>query len=148
MTSETLGTCGFDPNGVAINDYLARTYHPDPKKRKQVLSELCPCQTMEDFDSVWKRIVELTHDESAIVRDQALHNLGDGSPRHLQEVVMECAERLYNDPDLKVRKKVQLLPHHRQVERPVKVPKRTSFPSCIQFSSTERSAKSPSLVVL
>jgi len=61
----------------------------------------------EDFDIVWKRIVEMTHDESAIVRDQALHNLGDGSPRHLQEVVMEAAERLYNDPDLKVRKKAR-----------------------------------------
>ena len=110
MTSEsttTATTCGFDPNGVAVNDYLARTYDSDPRKRKQVLSELCPCQTMEDFDSVWKRIVELTHDESASVRDQALHNLGDGSPRHLQEVVMECAERLYNDPDLKVRKKAR-----------------------------------------
>jgi len=153
MTSETLGTtCGFDPNGVAIDDYLARTYHPDPKKRKQVLSELCPCQTMEDFDAVWKRIVELTHDESAIVRDQALHNLGDGSPRHLQEVVMECAERLYNDPRPQGQEEgqedVHLVSDHRQVERPVKVPKRTSFPSCIQFSSTERSAKSPSLVVL
>ena len=30
---------------------------------------------------------------------------------------------------------MHLLPHHRQVERPVKVPTLTGFPSCIQFSS-------------
>ena len=61
----------------------------------------------EDFDIIWKRIIEMTYDESAIVRDQALHNLGDGSPRHLEAAVMEAAERLYNDSDPKVRKKAR-----------------------------------------
>ena len=45
-TLTNMQTCGYDPNGVAVNDYLQRTYDIDPKKRKQVLSELCPCKTM------------------------------------------------------------------------------------------------------
>ena len=45
-TMTNMQTCGYDPNGIAVNDYLQRTYDVDPKKRKQVLSELCPCKTM------------------------------------------------------------------------------------------------------
>ena len=42
----TMQTCGYDPNGVSVSDYLQRTFDEDAKKRKQVLSELCPCKTM------------------------------------------------------------------------------------------------------
>jgi len=72
-------SCGYDPNGISVEEHINKTYDPDPKKRKMALSELCPCSVKEDFDKVWLRIVELTYDESPIVRDQALHNLGDGS---------------------------------------------------------------------
>lgn len=44
--SSSNATCGYDPNGVSVESYLQKTYDPDPKKRKQVLSELCPCKTM------------------------------------------------------------------------------------------------------
>ena len=100
-------SCGFDPEGISVEEHIQMTYDEDPKKRKMALKQLCPCNVKEDFDRIWIRIIELTHDESGMVRDQALHNLGDGSPRHLEHAVMEAAERLYNDPDPNVKKKAR-----------------------------------------
>ncbi len=42
-----------------------------------------------------------------IVRDQALHALGDGSPGHLEERIVEVIEQLYNDPFPDVKKKAR-----------------------------------------
>ena len=73
-----------------------------------VRSELTPrLQVRADLDMVWERLFEMTTDESAMVRDQALHALGDGSPRHLEDRVVEVIERMYNDPDASVRKKAR-----------------------------------------
>ena len=44
---------------------------------------------------------------AGIVRDQALHALGDGSPRHLEERIVEAVEQLYNDPFPDVKKKAR-----------------------------------------
>jgi formyltetrahydrofolate synthetase len=79
-------------------------------------------------------MTEMTSDENALVRDQALHALGgtrlcsaiefalarceltslvqlnmvaDGSPSHLEERIVEVVERLYNDPDINVKKKAR-----------------------------------------
>lgn len=38
---------------------------------------------------------------------QALHALGDGSPTHMEEEIMEAVERLYNDPHPNVKKKAR-----------------------------------------
>lgn len=42
-----------------------------------------------------------------MVRDQALHALGDGSPTHLEERIVEAVEQLYNDPCFNVKKKAR-----------------------------------------
>ena len=44
---------------------------------------------------------------TGIVRDQALHALGDGSPGHLEERIIEAVEDLYNDPFPDVKKKAR-----------------------------------------
>lgn len=44
---------------------------------------------------------------SGIVRDQALHALGDGSPKHLEERIIQEVEKLYNDPHPDVKKKAR-----------------------------------------
>lgn len=98
----------MDPRGAStVEEHLQCTYYPDALQRKRALKELCPCHVRADFEQLWERIFELTEDEAGIVRDQALHALGDGSPRHLEERIIETVERLYNDPEPSVRKKAR-----------------------------------------
>ena len=94
--------CLKDPKEI-----LALINHPDPKERRRALHEMCPCQTLAEVDMLWDRIIEMTEDEDPIVRDQALHNLGDGSPKSLEFRILEVLERLYNDPDKNVKKKAR-----------------------------------------
>lgn len=88
-------------------EYIQRTYHPDPKKRRQALKDLCPCHVRADIPPLWDRIFECLKDEDGLVRDQALHALGDGSPSHLQERIVQAIEDLYNDPHPEVKKKAR-----------------------------------------
>lgn len=90
-----------------IADYLLRTENPNPKKRKQALKDLCPCHVRADIPELWERIFQLLSDEEGIVRDQALHALGDGSPSHLEEKIVIKLEELYNDPHPDVKKKAR-----------------------------------------
>ena len=76
-------------------------------QRKRAAKALCPCTVRADIDLVWERLFEMIRDEAAMVREQALHALGDGSPAHLESRVVEAVELLYNDPDLSVRKKAR-----------------------------------------
>ncbi|KJE97728.1 hypothetical protein CAOG_07833 [Capsaspora owczarzaki ATCC 30864] len=100
--------CQSDANlSSEFKEFISRTLDPDPRVRKQMLKEMCPCRVRADIDLMWARIIELTSDESDIVRDQALHALGDGSPRAMEATVMEIAERLYNDPSDAVRSKAR-----------------------------------------
>jgi hypothetical protein len=46
-------------------------------------------------------------DEDAKVRPDVLHTLCDGSPRTREPDVVAALERLYNDPDPKLRRKVR-----------------------------------------
>jgi hypothetical protein len=46
-------------------------------------------------------------DESAVVRQQVLHTLCDGSPACREEQVIEAVERLARDADPKVRKQAR-----------------------------------------
>ena len=98
---------GQNDDGLTVEKFINKTYDSSSKNRKKALSDLCPCKVKEDFPVVWERIISMTEDESGEVREQALHNLGDGSPRHMEERVMQVVEKLYNDPDLKVRKKAR-----------------------------------------
>lgn len=91
----------------SFHDYIKRTYDPDAKKRKQALKDLCPCHVKADIPELWERIFECLHDEDGIVRDQALHALGDGSPSHLEERIVEAVEKMYNDPHPDVKKKAR-----------------------------------------
>lgn len=91
----------------SYHDYIQRTYDPDPKKRRKALKDLCPCHVRTDIPELWERIFECLHDEDGLVRDQALHALGDGSPTHLEERIVEAIERMYNDPQPEVKKKAR-----------------------------------------
>lgn len=90
-----------------ISEYIQRTHDPSPLKRKRALRELCPCHVRQDIPEVWERVFEMLDDESGIVRDQALHALGDGSPAHLEERIVAAVEGLYNDPHPDVKKKAR-----------------------------------------
>lgn len=90
-----------------IQEFLKRTYDPNPHKRKKALKDLCPCTVRTDIPELWDRIFECLDDEDPSVRDQALHDLGDGSPAHLEERVVEAVEKLYNDPHPSVKKKAR-----------------------------------------
>jgi hypothetical protein len=104
---------------ASVEEYLAWTRHPNPlevcgrhstlltPQRKLAAKSLCPCTVRAEVDAVWERLFEMTSDPVAIVRDQALHALGDGSPKHMEDRVVEVAERLYNDPDPSVKKKAR-----------------------------------------
>ena len=90
-----------------ISEYIQRTYDPDPKRRKRALKELCPCHVRTDIPQVWARIFELLKDEDGAVRDQALHSLGDGSPGHMEERIVQAVEEMYNDPHPDVKKRAR-----------------------------------------
>ncbi|XP_062522846.1 uncharacterized protein LOC134197523 [Corticium candelabrum] len=90
-----------------VTSFLDKTRSAKPIERKRVLKEMCPCHVRADIPELWERIFELLKDESDIVRDQALHALGDGSPRHLEERVVKAVEEMYNDPASNVRKKAR-----------------------------------------
>jgi len=48
----------------------------------------------------------MIEDPDAEVRYQAMHNLCDGSPNHLEDIVIEALNKLHNDPDKRIRRKV------------------------------------------
>lgn len=85
-------------------DYLERTYDPNPQRRKKALKDLCPCHVRADIPQLWERIFECLQDLDGAVRGQALHALGDGSPSHLEQRIVEA---LYNDPHPDVKKKAR-----------------------------------------
>lgn len=91
----------------SIQDYIGRTHDPDPIKRRRALKDLCPCHVRQDIPQLWDRIFECLEDGEGLVRDQALHALGDGSPTHLEERIVEAVERMYNDPHPDVKKKAR-----------------------------------------
>ena len=91
----------------SVLEYIERTRDPSPHKRRKALRDLCPCHVRADIPQLWERIFECLSDEDGRVRDQALHALGDGSPSHLEQRIVEAVEQLYNDPHPDVRKKAR-----------------------------------------
>jgi HEAT repeat protein len=66
-------------------------------------------------DEFWDRIVEMVDDSDPKVRYQVLHNLCDGSPKSMEEKVIETIEYLHNDPDKYIRRRVhQILAGYRK----------------------------------
>jgi vesicle coat complex subunit len=100
---------------VSLEEFMKATHDPSAKVRKMALRELCPCHVKHDVKEFWDRIIEMIDDEDSEVRYQVLHNLCDGSPASREEDVIEALEKLHNDKDKYVRRRVhQVLTSYRK----------------------------------
>lgn len=88
-----------------INVIIALSKHPDPQVRKASLKEMCPCRVKDDLDDFWKRVIEMVDDESSLVREQVLHTICDGSPKHLEDEVYRLLQIFNKDPDSYIRRR-------------------------------------------
>jgi HEAT repeat protein len=86
---------------------LSCSYDSDPKVRRVAAKALCPCHVQANVPEVWERLIEMTSDDDVGVRLDVVHALADGSPRERAHDIAEVLERMYNDPDAKVRKRVR-----------------------------------------
>ena len=99
----------------ALKEMLEKTHDKDPQVRKVALRKICPCRVREDVKEFWDRIVEMSKDEDANVRYQAMHNLCDGSPESMEKTVVAVLEGLHNDPSETVKRRSrQVLTHYRR----------------------------------
>ena len=87
-----------------IDTVIALTKHKSPVVRQKALREMCPCRVKNDLSEFWDRVLEMRNDEDANVRYQALHDLCDGSPAHLEYRVAEALDDFNRDPDKKIRR--------------------------------------------
>ena len=99
------------PDACTTPDDLDRildlTHDDDPKVRRLAAKNLCGCHVRADHPPVWERIYELLDDPHPGVRSDAVHALGVSSPTHLASRTAAALERLHNDPDPKLRKRVR-----------------------------------------
>lgn len=93
--------------GAEIPKLLELTYDEDPLVRSLAAKNLCGCHVRADHPEIWDRIVELLDDPVADVRANAVHALGDSSPKHRAHDFAAALEPLYNDPDPHLRKRVR-----------------------------------------
>jgi hypothetical protein len=93
----------------AIDDLLQRTEASDPIVRQEAVQLLCPCHVQADIQPVWNRLIAMVGDPDTDVRATILHTLCDGSPREREAEVVEALDRMYNDPDPKLRRRVRAL---------------------------------------
>ena len=99
---------------MEIDEVIDLSHDPDPKQRAEAVRVLCPCQLKMDVPRVWDRLIEMAQDESVVVRKHVFHVLADGSPRHREQQIVGVLERMHNDPDPKLRRRVRgLLAHYR-----------------------------------
>jgi hypothetical protein len=68
---------------------------------------MCPCHVKANVPQVWERLIEMTTDDDVGVRLDVVHALADGSPRERAGDIAAVMERMYNDGDPKVRKRVR-----------------------------------------
>ncbi len=81
--------------------------HCEAIVRKKSLVQMCPCRVKEDIDKFWGRVFEMVDDPDPSVRQQVLHTLCDGSPKHLEHKVVDAIEFKFNrDEDTEIRRKV------------------------------------------
>lgn len=90
-----------------VEEFIRLTRDEDWKIRKAALREMCPCHVKKEIPEIWQRTLEMYTDENAMVREQVVHSLCDGSPQSMELEVVEVLEKLWNDEDDKVKKKVR-----------------------------------------
>lgn len=88
-----------------VDVIIALSKHPNPLVRKKSLVEMCPCRVRLDIDKFWERVFEMIGDEDATVRAQVLHTLCDGSPKHLENRVLDAIQVFNSDSDTEIRRK-------------------------------------------
>eukprot|EP00121_Abeoforma_whisleri_P004248 Awhi_evm1s3838 len=91
-------------NTTDIYEIIALTKHRDAKVRVKALRELCPCHVQTVVPEFWDAILARVDDESLPVRKQALHNLCDGSPPHLELEICAAIETYNKEPDRDTRR--------------------------------------------
>jgi HEAT repeat protein len=98
-----------------IDHILELTADDDPLVRRLALKNLCGCHVRADVPRVWDRLYDLIDDPDAGVRFEVVHAFGDSSPNHRAHEIAAAVERLYNDPDPHLRKRVRkLITHYRK----------------------------------
>ena len=101
-----------------LDDVIERSRHPDPRRRRAALHELCPCEVKRDSAAAWDRIFEMVDDPDVSVRRMILHTLCDGSPRVRESEVVAAVEKFARDPDRSVyRIARRALAHYRRTGR-------------------------------
>lgn len=90
-----------------ITDCLQRTFDPNPIVRRKAVREMCPCKVQKEIDQLWNRLLEMVTDEDASIRYEVVHVLCDGSPKDREESIVGALEKMWNDTDLTVRRRVR-----------------------------------------
>ncbi|MDH3686354.1 MAG: HEAT repeat domain-containing protein [Myxococcales bacterium] len=85
-----------------LEDVIEQSRHPDPRRRRAAIHELCPCEVKRDSAAAWDRIFEMVDDPDASVRRMVLHTLCDGSPRTREREVLAAVEEFARDPERSV----------------------------------------------
>mmetsp|Transcript_20540 Transcript_20540/g.30511 ORF Transcript_20540/g.30511 Transcript_20540/m.30511 type:complete len:121 (+) Transcript_20540:140-502(+) len=101
-------SCSRHSDFSSFEEWLALTKHPKENIRYHAIRKGCPCQVKQDIKEIWDRffeIIEEEKEESDRIRYQILHNLCDGTPKYLEERVIDCLENNYwNDSCKKTRR--------------------------------------------
>jgi hypothetical protein len=97
------------PTRDEIDELLGLTLDCDPKTRRVVVKNLCPCHVRRDIDDVWRRLLEMADDPDAGVRIDVLSALTDASPPKWSAKVLEVMAARRHDGDRKVRRYVNYL---------------------------------------
>jgi restriction endonuclease Mrr len=93
---------------LTIESFIEQTKSVKAIDRKQALKEMCPCRVLKDIDVIWERVLEMAENEpDADVRYQIMHTLCDGSPKHRETQVIEALEKMWSDPNEKLRRQVR-----------------------------------------
>jgi len=103
-TVEEETVCAVSNESEHVIAILKRSRSDNPKERKAALRSMCPCRVKREIDPFWVRIVEMCSDPDDSVRYQVLHDLCDGSPSNLEELVAETVHSFWNDDNEKIRR--------------------------------------------
>jgi len=94
---------------VSLEDWLRQTRDENSKVRQRAVGNACPCHLKRNVPELWDRLIEMVTDEDVKVRSSVLHTLGDGSPRVREMEIVAAIERMWNDPDERLRRHVRKL---------------------------------------
>ncbi|MCW8133491.1 MAG: HEAT repeat domain-containing protein [Planctomycetota bacterium] len=94
---------------VTLDEWLMLTRDPNARVRLRAVRDACPCHQKRNVPELWDRLVEMVMDDDPKVRTNVIHTLCDGSPRAREADVIAALERMWNDPDEKLRRHVRRL---------------------------------------